>query len=68
MYLAEFEKTVGRVCLAPYRYPVESGYDVRRIQMDRFPYTLLYREVSGIIQILAVAHHRRRPQYWLTRL
>ncbi|WP_419635032.1 type II toxin-antitoxin system RelE/ParE family toxin [Thiolapillus sp.] len=67
-YLTEFEKTMGLVCESPQRYAVEMIPDVRRIRMSRFPYTILYRDVSGIVQVLAVAHHRRRPQYWLGRL
>ncbi len=67
-YLAEFEKTMGEVCESPQRYPIERKPDVRRIRMDRFPYTVLYREASETVQVLAVAHHRRRPQYWLGRL
>ncbi len=68
LYLAEFEKTLGRVCEAPQRYPVEKEPGIRRIRMERFPYTVFYREVSGTVQVLAVAHHRRRPRYWLERL
>jgi len=67
-YLVEFEKTLGHVCESPQRYPIERKPDVRCIQMQRFPYTVLYRDVSGTVQVLAVAHHRRRPQYWLGRL
>ncbi len=67
-YLAEFEKTMEEVCESPQRYPVEKEPDVRRIRMARFPYTVLYRDVSDTVQVLAVAHHRRRPQYWLGRL
>jgi hypothetical protein len=29
---------------------------------------MLFRAVDGAVQILAVAHYRRRPGYWLTRL
>jgi len=67
-YLAEFEKTMRMVLESPQRYPVARKPDVRRIQMTRFPYTVLYRDVSNTVQVLAVAHHRRRPQYWLGRL
>lgn len=67
-YLAEFEKTMGRACKSPQRYPIEKNPDVRRIRMDRFPYSVLYREVLGTVQVLAVAHRRRRAQYWLGRL
>lgn len=66
-YLAEFEKVLGQG-ESPQRYPLEREPDVRRIRLKRFPYAVLYREVSGTVQVLAVAHHRRRPQYWMGRL
>ncbi|MBX9894299.1 MAG: type II toxin-antitoxin system RelE/ParE family toxin [Nitrosomonas sp.] len=68
LYLVEFEKALILVCQSPRRYPIEREPDMRRARMNRFPYTVLYREVSGTVQILAIAHHRRRPQYWLGRL
>ncbi|MDX1250938.1 MAG: type II toxin-antitoxin system RelE/ParE family toxin [Gammaproteobacteria bacterium] len=67
-YLAEFESTMAKVCESPHRYPVEKPLGVRCIRMERFPYAVLYREMAGIIQVLAVAHHRRRPGYWLGRI
>jgi len=67
-YLAEFERIMRKVCEGPHRYPVEKQPDVRRIRMNRFPFAVLFREASGSVQVLAVAHNRRRPQYWLGRL
>ena len=68
VYLAEFENVMKRVCEGPDRYPIEMEPDIRRILMNRFPFSVLYREKDGIVQVLAVAHQRRRPQYWLGRL
>jgi len=67
-YLAEFEIIMDTVCEAPHRYPIDKPPDVKRIRMKRFPFTVLFRESSGTVQVLAVAHNRRRPQYWLGRL
>jgi plasmid stabilization system protein ParE len=33
-----------------------------------FPYLLIYREVDGEIEIVAVSHGRREPGYWANRL
>ncbi len=68
IYIAEFEHAMARICQAPHRYPVAREPDVRRIRLRRFPFNVLYREAGGTVQILAVAHHRRRPAYWLGRL
>ena len=40
----------------------------RRYVMKRFPYTLIYRERPRIIEIVAVAHARRKPGYWKKRV
>jgi len=67
-FLAEFENAIDAVLAAPHRNPVEQPPHVRRRRLKRFPYTILYRAVAESVQVLAVAHHRRRPQYWLGRL
>ena len=41
---------MGLVCESPQRYPVEMRPDVRRIQMARFPYTILYRDVQALFK------------------
>ena len=66
-YLAEFESVLERVCEAPNRYSIERKPDIRRIRLSRFPFTVLFRESGGTVQVLAVAHHHRRPSYWLSR-
>jgi toxin ParE1/3/4 len=34
----------------------------------RFPYHVVYLETSSTIRVLAIAHDRRRPGYWTSRL
>ena len=41
---------------------------VRRLAVRRFPYHVVYLETAEALRILAVAHDRRRPSYWQTRL
>jgi len=67
-YLTEFENIMTTISDAPDRCPVEQKPDIRRKRMKKFPFTVLFRIASSSIQILAVAHHRRRPTYWLGRL
>jgi toxin ParE1/3/4 len=66
-YLAEVEHAVNFLI----RYP-EAGSKIRgslhRLTLPKFPYSLLYRVLENDrLRILAVAHHKRRPQYWLNR-
>jgi plasmid stabilization system protein ParE len=40
----------------------------RRVILDRYPFSVVFREVSSGLQIVAVAHAKRRPGYWSKRL
>ena len=39
----------------------------RRLGLRRFPFALIYRIKTSKVQIIAVAHDRRRPGYWKGR-
>jgi mRNA-degrading endonuclease RelE of RelBE toxin-antitoxin system len=39
----------------------------RRYIIERFSYGIIYRIETDIIHILAVAHFKRRPDYWKLR-
>ena len=67
-YLTEFEQVMKDVCAFCHINPIEKMPDIRRKRMKKFPFTILYREINGSVQILAIAHHRRRPAYWMDRL
>lgn len=38
----------------------------RRRVLHRFPYSVVYAVTGSAVTILAVAHHRRKPNYWRT--
>jgi toxin ParE1/3/4 len=55
-----------QILQAPSRWPVAAGS--RRVLMGRFPYALVYRDISDEeIEIVAVAHLKRRTTYWSDR-
>lgn len=41
---------------------------VRRMQVGRFPYNAVFLQRDDEIEVLAFAHHKRRPGYWRNRL
>jgi plasmid stabilization system protein ParE len=43
-------------------------YGTRRVILDRYPFSVIFRERLHDIQIVAVAHAKRRPGYWAKRL
>jgi plasmid stabilization system protein ParE len=38
------------------------GPDRRRVNLKRFPYHFLYREIPGGIRVTVVRHHKQHPQ------
>lgn len=41
---------------------------IRRALLPRFPYALVFMELPPEVRVLAVAHLKRRPGYWLNRI
>jgi toxin ParE1/3/4 len=39
----------------------------RRYLLHKFPFSVVYFERSDFIEVIAVAHHRRKPGYWWKR-
>ncbi len=39
--------------------------DIRKFVIPRYPYSLYFEVLANIVYVLAVAHNRRTPQYWL---
>lgn len=65
-FLKEFDRAIDRIAAAPGRWPKYVG-GTRRFLMHRFPFSVVYRIEGEAIQVLAVAHARRRPGYWKGR-
>ncbi len=66
-YLAEFEAVMARICANPALYPRMGDVDIRKATLKRFPFHVIYRVMPTQIVVLAIAHHRRRPAYWVER-
>jgi plasmid stabilization system protein ParE len=65
-FLAEIARAVDSISLAPRRWPLHAG-GTRRFLLRRFPFVVVYREDATGIEVVAVAHGRRRPNYWTGR-
>src|SRR5690554_329134 len=66
-YNIEFRKTAKQIYLKPTRFKYLKKPDIRQAAIIGFPYFIVFRVLNGGIQILAVAHYRRRPNYWSER-
>lgn len=66
-FLAELDHGVEKIAEQPGIWPrYVSG--TRRFVLRRFPFSPIYRQASEKIQIIAIAHGRRKPGYWKNRL
>lgn len=43
-------------------------HGTRRILLDCFPFSIVFRERLHDIQIIVIAHAKRRPGYWAKRV
>jgi toxin ParE1/3/4 len=51
----------------PRRFKIVRPPNLRKVSLRGFPFAVIYREVDSMVQILAIAHHRRAPNYWVRR-
>lgn len=65
-FLAQVEAAAGLVASMP---GIGSPYKhrTRRVFPKDFPFSVVYREIGGVLVIVAVAAFRRKPGYWRHR-
>ena len=67
MFLDELDRAVEQIGDHPGQFP-EYAFGTRRMVLQRFPYLLVFRETAAGVEVIAVAHGRRRPGYWRDRV
>jgi plasmid stabilization system protein ParE len=70
-FLDAVDNAVARIAEMPSMgspLPGTADETIRRRSVLRFPYHVIYLELPERLQILAVAHDRRRPGYWMGRV
>lgn len=65
-FVTELLASVEAVMEAPERWPRYLAGTHRYI-FPKYPFSLIYRISGENIAIVAVAHHRRAPGYWIDR-
>lgn len=64
----EVDRTLAPVLEAPQRNPSwRAGQPYRKAFVHRFPYVVFYLETAADVLVLAIAHRKRKPGYWLRR-
>lgn len=48
--------------------PLSTKLSIRKALLHRFPYAVVFLELPDELRLLAVAHQKRQPGYWLDRV
>jgi toxin ParE1/3/4 len=71
-FLAEVERILPMIGDCPAAFPrlLDLPVDlvIRRALLPRFPYAVIFMDLQTEVRVLAVAHAKRRPGYWLDRV
>jgi plasmid stabilization system protein ParE len=65
-FLASVQDSINRIIINPRLYPFVEP-DVRRCLTRTFPFGVLFRDRTDKIEVIAVMHLHRDPNYWLER-
>ena len=65
-FLSTIEQSLTQISTFPEAFPTVLPY-VRQCKVSNFPYAIIYRLQLTYILIIALAHSRRKPQYWSGR-
>ena len=65
-FVTEVERVFRLIVAFPNRWP-PYGPRHRRVLVRRFPYSVVYLEKGGRLWVVAVAHAKRKPFYWIKR-
>lgn len=63
----EMDEAESAIVRLPDAWP-PYDHNTRRYLLRRFPFSVVYRSEPDRILIVAVAHARRRPGYWKSRM
>lgn len=68
-FIIEVDRAIEKVRESPSTWHfIYDDRGIRRYLVHRFPYAVIYRVKDHLIQIIAVMHLRRHPDYWRERV
>ena len=65
-YKEEVRISLNRISIFPKAWSVIRP-NIRKCVMHKFPYNILYSIHGNTVLVIAIAHHHRRPNYWVNR-
>jgi plasmid stabilization system protein ParE len=70
-FLDEVDLVASAIGSRPASFPqlLDTAPDlkIRRALLPQFPYALVFLELKNEVRIIAIAHLKREPNYWLNR-
>ncbi|MEM6839230.1 MAG: type II toxin-antitoxin system RelE/ParE family toxin [Cyanobacteria bacterium P01_C01_bin.120] len=66
-FLDEVEKALNRIQQNPNLGGSYKNTGLRRYVLRKFPFLIFYTEQDMLIWVVAIAHAKRKPDYWKTR-
>ncbi len=65
---AAFARTVREIGENPNGFPACDEPDFRYASLGRYPFSVIFRVTGSAVQVIAVAHAKRTPGYWVSRV
>lgn len=65
-FLLALDDAVHAVIAAPTRWPEQPDGCRHFVFPSNYPFTLVYH-ATPVLYVIAVAHHRRKPNFWVVR-
>lgn len=66
-FLSEVEESISKIQQNPNLGTVYKLTGLLRYIIQRFPFLIFYAEFADFIWVVAIAHGKRRPEYWRKR-
>ena len=65
-FALELEQAIFSISENPTAWPTHLR-ETRRYLLRRYPFAVIYRKKPTVLEVVAIAHARRRPGYWRSR-
>ncbi len=66
-FIAEIDAAIEKIGFDPERFP-KTYANCQRCILNHYPYSVIYYHTPERIIIVAIAHAKRRPAYWRSRM
>lgn len=66
-FVESIDSALNRIAETPQAFPCYKQTRARKCVVSRFPYVIFFVELANETWVLAIAHAKRRPEYWKNR-